>query len=61
MPNALLPVVTLASLNLGFVVGGAITVESVFSWPGIGDLTLRVIDPKDFPLLQGIFLLTSAP
>ena len=60
VPNALLPVVTLASLNLGFVVSGAITVEAVFSWPGIGDLTLRAIDTKDYPLLQGIFLLTSA-
>jgi peptide/nickel transport system permease protein len=58
--NALLPVVTLAGLNLGFVVSGAITVEALFSWPGIGLLTIDAIDNKDYPMLQGIFLLTSA-
>jgi peptide/nickel transport system permease protein len=58
--NALLPVVTLASLNLGFVVSGAITIEALFSWPGIGQLTVDAIDTKDLPMLQGIFLLTSA-
>jgi peptide/nickel transport system permease protein len=58
--NALLPVVTLASLNLGFVVSGAITIEALYSWPGIGQLTVNAINAKDLPLLQGIFLLTSA-
>jgi peptide/nickel transport system permease protein len=58
--NALLPVVTLAGLNLGFVVSGAITIEALFSWPGIGLLTIDAIDNKDYPMLQGIFLLTSA-
>ncbi len=58
--NALLPVVTLVSLNLGFVVSGAITIEALFSWPGIGTLTVDAIDNNDLPMLQGIFLLTSA-
>lgn len=58
--NALLPVATLAGLNLGFVVSGAITIEALYSWPGIGLLTIDAIDNKDYPLLQGIFLLTSA-
>jgi peptide/nickel transport system permease protein len=58
--NALLPVVTLASLNLGFVVSGAITIEALFSWPGLGQLTVDAINTKDLPMLQGIFLLTSA-
>jgi peptide/nickel transport system permease protein len=58
--NALLPVVTLASLNLGFVVSGAITIEALFSWPGIGQLTVDAIQAKDLPMLQGIFLVTSA-
>lgn len=58
--NALLPVVTLAGLNLGFVVSGAITIEALYSWPGIGLLTIDAIDNKDYPMLQGIFLLTSA-
>ncbi len=57
--NALLPVVTLAALNLGFVVSGAILVEALFSWPGIGVLTVDAIDNKDYPMLQGIFLVTS--
>ena len=59
VPNAILPVVTLAALNLGFVVGGAITVEALFSWPGIGQLTIQAINFKDYPMLQGIFLLSS--
>ena len=60
VPNALLPVVTLAALNLGFIVSGAITVETVFSWPGLGLLTFRAINGgPDYPLLQGLFLLFS--
>lgn len=59
VPNALLPVVTLAALNLGFIVSGAITVETVFSWPGLGSLTYDAINANDFPLLQGLFLLFS--
>ncbi len=57
--NALLPVATLIFLNLGFVVSGAITIEALFSWPGIGSLTVEAIEGKDLPMLQGIFLLTS--
>ena len=61
VPNALLPVVTLTALNLGFIVSGAITVETVFSWPGLGQLTFRAINGgPDYPLLQGLFLLFSA-
>jgi len=57
--NALLPTVTLVALNLGFVVSGAITVELVFSWPGLGLLTAEAAQVPDFPLLQGLFLLFS--
>jgi peptide/nickel transport system permease protein len=60
VPNALLPVVTLAALNLGFILSGAITVETVFSWPGLGNLTYDAINANDYPLLQGLFLLFSA-
>jgi peptide/nickel transport system permease protein len=60
VPNALLPVVTLAALNLGFIVSGAITVETVFSWPGLGQLTYDAIKANDYPMLQGLFLLFSA-
>jgi peptide/nickel transport system permease protein len=60
VPNALLPTMTLTFLSLGFVFAGAITVEYVFSWPGLGLLTVTAIEDKDFPLLQALFLLFSA-
>lgn len=59
VPNALLPTMTLVALNLGFVVSGAITVELVYSWPGLGLLTAEAASVPDFPLLQGLFLLFS--
>ena len=60
VPNALLPTFTVVLLSLGFIFGGAITIEYVFSYPGLGLLTVQAIDAKDFPLLQGLFLLFSA-
>ena len=60
VPNALLPTFTLILLSIGFIFGGAITIEYVFSYPGLGLLTVQAIDAKDFPLLQGLFLLFSA-
>jgi len=60
VPNALLPTVTLVALNLGFVVSGAITVETVYSWPGLGLLTYDAIRAPDYPLMQGLFLLFTA-
>jgi len=60
VPNALLPTTTVVALNLGFVVGGAITVETIFSIPGLGLLTTDALRVPDYWLLQGIFLLSSA-
>jgi peptide/nickel transport system permease protein len=60
VPNALLPTMTLTFLALGFIFGGAITIEYIFSWPGLGLLTVEAIDDKDFPMLQALFLLFSA-
>lgn len=60
VPNALLPTTTLIALNLGFVVSGAITVETVFSVPGLGLLTYEALRVPDYPLLQGLFLVFSA-
>jgi ABC-type dipeptide/oligopeptide/nickel transport system permease component len=57
--NALLPVVTLGALSLGYIIGGFITVEYVFSYPGIGLAIVEAIDQRDFPLLQGAFLLLA--
>jgi peptide/nickel transport system permease protein len=59
VPNALLPTITLVFLNIGFIVSGAITVETVFSWPGLGLLSYQAIRGPDVPLLQAIFLLFS--
>ena len=59
LPNALLPAVTLIAINLGYVIGGAITVEVVFNWPGLGTLTVQALEARDYPVLQGIFLLLA--
>ena len=59
LPNAMLPAVTLVAINLGYVVAGAITVEVVFNWPGLGTLTVEALAARDYPVLQGIFLLLS--
>ncbi|HYK94948.1 MAG TPA: ABC transporter permease [Candidatus Dormibacteraeota bacterium] len=58
-PNALLPMVTLIAINFGYVIAGAITAEIVFSWPGLGTLTITALDARDYPVLQGIFLLVA--
>ncbi|MBA3764367.1 MAG: ABC transporter permease [Actinobacteria bacterium] len=60
VPNAFLPTFTLTFLNFGFVLGGAIVVEAVFSWPGLGLLTYEAINQLDFPVIQGVFLVSSA-
>ena len=59
LPNAMLPTVTLIAINLGYVVAGAITVEVVFNWPGLGTLAVEALTARDYPVLQGIFLLLS--
>jgi peptide/nickel transport system permease protein len=60
VPNALLPTVSLIALHIGFIIGGEITVETVFSWPGLGLLSYEALRAPDYPLLQGLFLLFSA-
>ena len=57
--NALLPIVTLVALSLGFIIGGTFTIEYVFSYPGVGYETVQAIDRRDYPVLQGIFLLLT--
>jgi peptide/nickel transport system permease protein len=60
VPNALLPVVALLAINFGFVLSGAIAVEAIFSWPGLGLLTYDALNAPDLPMLQGLFLVFSA-
>ena len=57
--NALLPTVSVIALSFGFVIGGALTVELVFSYPGVGLLTIEALESQDFLLLQGLFLFFS--
>jgi peptide/nickel transport system permease protein len=60
VPNALLPVVTLIAINFGLVLSGAIAVETIFSWPGLGLATYDALNGPDLPMLQGLFLVFSA-
>jgi len=59
LKNAMLPIVTLVALNLGFTVSGAIYIETVFSYDGLGKLFQSALEKQDFPLLQGAFLLLA--
>lgn len=60
VPNALLPTFTLAFYSVGFILGGAVIIEEVFSWPGLGQLTYAAIEGSDYPVIQAVFLLSSA-
>ena len=55
--NALLPVVTISGVNLAFAAAGVIEAETVFAWPGVGRLTYDAVSQRDYPLLQGVFML----
>lgn len=57
--NALVPVVTVAGMQAGALVGGAVVVETVFAWPGLGRLTFDALLQRDYPVLLGIFLILS--
>ena len=59
MPNALIPVSTVAGLHLGNLLGGAVVVETVFGWPGMGRLALEAVIGRDYGLLMGVLLLSS--
>jgi peptide/nickel transport system permease protein len=55
----MLPIVTLVALSLGYIVAGAILVETVFSWPGVGRAVYDAVLQRDYPTLQGAFLLLT--
>src|SRR6202040_339333 len=57
--NAALPIVTLVALSLGYIVAGAILIETVFSWPGIGRAVYDSVLQRDYPMLQGAFLVLT--
>jgi peptide/nickel transport system permease protein len=57
--NAMLPLVTIVALNLGFTVAGAVQIETVFSWPGLGLTIFEAVERRDYPVLQGAFFLLA--
>ena len=59
LPNALLPLVTVAGINLGLLLGGAVVTETVFSWPGVGRLIVQSVSQRDYPvIIAGVFLIS---
>ena len=57
--NALIPIVTMMGLQFGFLLGGAIVVEVVFNWPGLGRLLVDAVEMRDYPVIQALVLLFS--
>lgn len=57
--NAMLPIVTILGLQLGYMLGGAVLTETVFSWPGVGLMMHRAISTRDLPLIQGGILMIA--
>ncbi len=57
--SAMLPLVTLSTLTLGWLIGGVLLVEAVFSWPGVGLATVQSVSARDYPMLQGLFLVIT--
>jgi peptide/nickel transport system permease protein len=57
--NAVLPSISGFALSLGFIVGGTLVTEMVFSYPGIGYVLFQAIGSKDYPLMQGVFLIIT--
>ena len=57
--NALIPILTILGLQFGTLLAGTIVTETIFSWPGIGRLTVQAISARDYPLLQGCILVIA--
>jgi peptide/nickel transport system permease protein len=57
LPNALLPLITIAGMNLGLLLGGTVVTETVFSWPGVGRLIVQSVSQRDYPvIIAGVFV-----
>jgi peptide/nickel transport system permease protein len=59
LPNAVLPVITVIGVNVGFMLAGSVLTETVFSWPGMGRLMYEAVLSRDYPVMLGIFVVTS--
>jgi peptide/nickel transport system permease protein len=61
LPNALIPLVTVVGLQFGYILGGAVVIETVFTWPGVGLFTIQAILNRDYPVVQAsVFILATA-
>jgi ABC-type dipeptide/oligopeptide/nickel transport system permease component len=61
VPNALIPVVTVIGLQFGYILGGAVVIETIFTWPGVGLFTIQAILNRDYPVVQAsVFILATA-
>jgi peptide/nickel transport system permease protein len=60
LPNALIPVVTIIGVQMGHLLGGAVVIESVFAWPGMGRLAVNAISGRDYPVVQAVVLMLVA-
>lgn len=59
LPNSVLPVLTMAGLNLGSLLGGTVVVEAVFAWPGLGQVLTEAVSQRDFPIVQAGLLVVA--
>ncbi|MFV0309793.1 MAG: ABC transporter permease [Desertimonas sp.] len=59
MRNASLPIVTLAGIQLGFLFSGTVVIETLFAWPGIGQLAIQGINSRDYPVVQGVVVVNT--
>ena len=59
MRNASLPIVTLAGIQLGYLFSGAVVIETLFAWPGMGQLAIQGINSRDYPVVQGVVLVNT--
>jgi peptide/nickel transport system permease protein len=57
--NALIPIVTLLGGSIGFLLSGAVIIEQVFSWPGLGRLTIDAVSQRDYPLIMGTVVVSG--
>jgi peptide/nickel transport system permease protein len=61
LPNALIPLVTVVGLQFGYILGGAVVIETIFTWPGVGLFTIQAIMHRDYPVVQAsVFILATA-
>jgi len=59
LPNAILPVIAMIGIDIGYFMSGLVIVEPIFGWPGIGQLTWQAISQIDIPIIMGVTLLSA--